>query len=356
MFDKTYSASPFLVPVWNSSCVVLCKIYAKMRKKILVTGGAGFIGSHLCERLLADGNEVIVLDNFFTGSRQKVEHLLHNSSFTLLRHDITFPYFEKVDCIYNLACPSAPGSYMRDPVMTLKTSLIGTINILELAKRMQARVVQASSAEVYGKMCRFPVSEEYRGSVDTVGEGSSYAEGKRAAETICMAYRNQYGVDVRIARLFHIYGPGMPLNDGRLLSGFIRSAFDNEPLVIRGNAAQMRSFLYIDDAIDALIRLMDCNGEIAKPVNIGSVESIRIDALAEDVVHLTNSQSKIICLNLRSDSAPFVVPEIGYAQKQLGWEPTVSIEEGLIRTIKEFDRVRKANQKSFAGLSWVEIM
>lgn len=327
-----------------------------MRKKILVTGGAGFIGSHLCERLLAEGNEVIVLDNFCTSTRQNVDHLLHNPLFTLLRHDITFPYFEEVDCIYNLACPSAPGSYLRDPVMTLKTSLIGTINILELAKRMQARVIQASSAEVYGKMCRYPVSEEYQGSVDTVSEGSSYAEGKRAAETICTAYRNQYGVDVRIARLFHIYGPGMPLNDGRLLSGFIRSAFDNEPLVIRGNAAQLRSFLYIDDAIDALIRLMDSGGDVAKPVNIGSVESIRVDALAEDVVHLTGSQSKIVCLNLRSDSVPYVVPDISYARNRLGWEPTVSIDEGLVRTIKEFDRVRKANQKSFAGLSWVEIM
>ena len=327
-----------------------------MKKKILVTGGAGFIGSHLCERLLADGHEVVAVDNFVTGNRQNVEHLLHNPQFHLIRHDITFPYFEEVDCIYNLACPSAPVYYMHDPVMALKTSLVGSINVLEVAKRMRARIVHASSSKVYGLIQSGPVPEEFRGNVNPVGEHSAYEEGKRAAESLFTAYHNQYGVDTRIARLFNVYGPRMALNDGKVISGFIRNALYGENITIRGNGTQTRCFLYIDDAVEALVRMMGTDGNLSKPINIGGIDPMRIDALAEDVVNLTGSSSKTVRLNLTADSVQHAIPDIRYARQRLGWEPLVPIEEGLVRTLKYFKNAMKSEKKPFPFMSWVEMM
>ena len=327
-----------------------------MRKRILVTGGAGFIGSHLCERLLADGNEVIALDNYYSGDKRNVEHLMANPLFRLVRHDVTFPYFEEVDQIYNLACPSAPADYMHDPVMTLKTSLIGAVNMLEVARRMGARIVQASSGKVYGKAQVPSIPEQYRGNVSPVGERSAYEEGKRAAESIFTAYHHQYGVDIRIPRLFNVYGPRMPLGNGRVISAFIKSALSGESISIRGNGMQTRCFLYIDDAVEALVRMMNSTGKLSEPVNIGGVDPVRIDALAEDVVHLTGSPSRIVLLNLPTDSSQNTVPDIELARRKLDWEPRIPIEEGLTRTLRYFEERMRMENRAYPFMSWVEIM
>ena len=327
-----------------------------MKKRILVTGGAGFIGSHLCERLLADGNEVIALDNYFTGDKRNVEHLLGNPLFRMVRHDVTFPYFEEVDQIYNLACPSSPIYYMHDPVMTLKTSLIGAVNMLEVAKRMRARIVQASSSKVYGRVQVPLISEQYRGNVNPTGERSAYEEGKRAAESIFAAYRNQYGVDTRIVRLFNVYGPRIAFDGGKVIPGFIRSALSGENISIRGNGMQTRCFLYIDDAVEALVRAMNADGDMSRPVNIGSATPVRIDALAEDIINLTGSPSKVTLLNLPSESSQSSIPDIAYARRRLGWEPLVPIEEGLTRTVRYFEKRVRAESRTYPFLSWVEMM
>ena len=370
----------------NSSCVEGAYQYASdMRKRILVTGGAGFIGSHLCERLLADGNEVIALDNYYSGDKRNVEHLMANPLFRLVRHDVTFPYFEEVDQIYNLACPSAPADYMHDPVMTLKTSLIGAVNMLEVARRMGARILQASSGKVYGKAQVPSIPEQYRGNVyrprtdddirfhDTVrgrytfprycsgivspvGERSAYEEGKRAAESIFTAYHHQYGVDIRIPRLFNVYGPRMPFGNGRVISAFIKSALSGESISIRGNGMQTRCFLYIDDAVEALVRMMNSTGKLSEPVNIGGVDPVRIDALAEDVVHLTGSPSRIMLLNLPTDSSQNTVPDIELARRKLDWEPRIPIEEGLTRTLRYFEERMRMENRAYPFMSWVEIM
>ncbi|MDD3108883.1 MAG: NAD-dependent epimerase/dehydratase family protein, partial [Alistipes sp.] len=321
-----------------------------------VTGGAGFIGSHLCERLLSDGNEVVAIDNYFTGTRQNIEHLFHNPLFHLVRHDITFPYFEEIDQIYNLACPSAPIYYLHDPVMTLKSSLLGTVNVMELAKRMQARVVHASSAHVYGESPNYPIPESFAGEVNPVGEHSAYEEGKRGAEAICMAYHRQYGIDTRIARLFNIYGPRMALHDGKAISGFIRNALSGENITIRNTGSQTRCFLYIDDAIEALVRMMEREGDLSRPINIGGVDPIQIDALAEDIVNLTGSKSRILHLNLVSTSRQHATPDISYAQRQIAWKPIVPIEEGLIRTIKFFKQSLQQDKRLYPCMSWTELM
>ena len=327
-----------------------------MRKRVLVTGGAGFIGSHLCERLLADGHRVTAVDNYFTGNSHNIEHLTHNPAFRMVRHDISFPYFEEVDCIYNLACPSAPVYYMHDPVTTLKASLLGTTNIMELAKRMAARVVHVSSGKVYGTVRQNPVPEEYEGRVNPVGEESPYNEGKRAAETICTAYHNQFGTEIRIARLFDVYGPRMQLCDGKAMSGFICNALNNEPLTLLSDQTPSHCFLYIDDAIEALVRLMDTDGELTRPINIGSNHKTDIGALAEDIVNLCGSQSKVTRVNLQNEPSLHAIPDISYARQRLGWEPLVPIGEGLLRTIKYFNEQQHTERKVFAGLSWVEVM
>ncbi len=327
-----------------------------MKKRILVTGGAGFIGSHLCERLLAGGNEVIALDNYFTGDKRNVEHLFQNPMFRMVRHDITFPYFEEVDQIYNLACPSSPLYYMHDPVMTLKTSLIGAVNVLEVAKRMQARIVQASSSKVYGRVEVPLISEQYRGNVNPIGERSAYQEGKRAAESIFAAYRNQYGVDTRIVRLFNVYGPRMSLEGGKVIPSFIRNALSGENISIRGNGMQTRCFLYIDDAVEALVRTMNADGDMSRPVNVGSADPIRIDALAEDIINLTGSPSKVTLLDLPTESSPRSVPDIAYARKRLGWEPLVPIEEGLTRTVAYFEKKMRSESRIYPFFSWAEMM
>lgn len=327
-----------------------------MKKKIMVTGGAGFIGSHLCERLLAEGHEVIAVDSYFTGDRQNVEHLFHNPLFRLVRHDITFPYFEEVDCIYNLACPAAPIFYTHDPVMTLKSSLIGSFNVLEVAKRTRARIVHASSAEVYGQIQSNPVAEGYSGNVNPIGEHSAYVEGKRAAESIFTAYHHQYGVDTRIARLFNIYGPRMLLNDGKVLSDFLRNALSGENITIRGDGTQTGCFLYIDDAIEALVRLMERDENLWQPINIGSTETIRIDTLAEDIMHLTDSTSKTVHIHMGTGYMQSIVPDIRLARQQLQWEPLVPLEEGLIRTIKYLRETLRPDKKILPCLSWAELM
>lgn len=322
----------------------------------MVTGAAGFIGSHLCERLLSEGNEVVGVDNFFTGDKRFVEHLAHNPLFRLVRHDITFPYFEEVDRIYNLACPSAPMYYMSDPVTTLKTSLLGAVNMLELARRTGARIVQASSGKVYGRVRMTPIPEQFAGCVDPVGEHSAYEEGKRAAETLFRAYRNQYGVDARIARLFHVYGPRMALDSSGAVSGFIRSALRGENITIRSNGTQTRAFLYVDDAVDGLVRLMEAEGDIPGPVNIGGADPVRIDALAEDIVHLIGGPSKIVVLNLHGDTSQNATPDIGYARRTLGWEPKVPIGEGLTLTVRYFQEKLRNENRTYPMLSWIEMM
>ena len=289
-------------------------------------------------------------------SPESVEHLTANPLFRLVRHDVTFPYFEEVDQIYNLACPSAPADYMHDPVMTLKTSLIGAVNMLEVARRMGARILQASSGKVYGKAQVPSIPEQYRGNVSPVGERSAYEEGKRAAESIFTAYHHQYGVDIRIPRLFNVYGPRMPLGNGRVISAFIKSALSGESISIRGNGMQTRCFLYIDDAVEALVRMMNSTGKLSEPVNIGGVDPVRIDALAEDVVHLTGSPSRIVLLNLPTDSSQNTVPDIELARRKLDWEPRIPIEEGLTRTLRYFEERMRMENRAYPFMSWVEIM
>lgn len=310
-----------------------------MKKKILITGGAGFLGSHLCERLLNEGNEVICLDNFFTGNKENIAHLIGNPYFELVRHDVTMPFFIEVDQIYNLACPASPIHYQYNPIKTIKTSVMGAINMLGLAKRIKATVLQASTSEVYGDPSIHPQVEEYWGNVNPIGERSCYDEGKRCAESLFVNYHKQNNVDIKIIRIFNTYGPRMHPNDGRVVSNFIVQALKNEDITIYGDGMQTRSFCYVDDLLDGMIRLMNSPKEITGPINIGNPEEFTMLQLAEAIIRLTNSTSKIIFMSLPSDDPMQRKPDITKAQNLLGWNPSVQLEIGLQRTINYFKEI-----------------
>ena len=306
--------------------------------KILITGGAGFVGSHLCEKLLDMGNEVICVDNFFTGSKQNIAHLLDNQLFELIRHDITFPLYLEVDQIYNLACPASPIHYQFDPVQTIKTSVHGSINMLGLAKRTRARVLQASTSEVYGNPTVHPQPESYVGSVNPIGPRSCYDEGKRAAETLFFDYHRQHNVDIRIARIFNTYGPRMALDDGRVVSNFILQAIKNDPITIYGDGSQTRSFCYVDDLVEGLIKLMNTDN-ITGPVNLGNTAEISIKTFAEEIINLVESSSEIEYKDLPQDDPLQRQPDISMAKNKLNWEPICSREKGLKQTYKYFKNI-----------------
>lgn len=303
--------------------------------RVLVTGGAGFLGSHLCERLLACGHEVLCVDNFFTGRKRNVAHLLGNPRFELLRHDMTRPLFVEVDRIYNLACPASPVHYQYNPVKTIKTSVLGAIHVLGLAKRVKARVLQASTSEVYGDPAVHPQREDYWGHVNPIGIRSCYDEGKRAAECLFMDYHRQNGVDVRIVRIFNTYGPRMLQNDGRVVSNFIVQALKGEPLTVYGDGSQTRSFCFVDDLLEGVVRMMD--GTFVGPVNLGNPAEFTILELAQQVRDMTGSRSEIRFLPLPSDDPRQRRPDIGIAKDRLGWEPTTPLATGLRKTVDYFD-------------------
>ena len=308
-------------------------------KQILVTGGAGFIGSHLCERLLKDGNNVICMDNYFTGLKQNIVHLLDNPYFELVRHDVTFPYYVEVDEIYNLACPASPIHYQHDPIQTAKTSVMGAINMLGLAMRLNAKILQASTSEVYGDPIVHPQPETYWGNVNPVGYRSCYDEGKRCAETLFMDYHRQNEVRVKIIRIFNTYGPRMLPNDGRVVSNFILQALNNEDITIYGDGKQTRSFQYIDDLIEGMIRMMDTEDEFTGPVNLGNPNEFPVLGLAEKIISMTGSSSKIVFKALPDDDPKQRQPDITLAKRKLDWEPTIELEDGLKRMIEYFKKV-----------------
>ncbi len=306
-------------------------------KRILVTGGAGFLGSHLCERLLNEGNEVICLDNFFTGSKSNVVHLLSNPYFELVRHDVTVPYYAEVDEIYNLACPASPIHYQYNPIKTVKTSVMGAINMLGLAKRIHAKVLQASTSEVYGDPLVHPQIETYWGNVNPIGQRSCYDEGKRCAETLFVNYHEQNRVKIKIARIFNTYGPRMSPNDGRVVSNFITQALNNQNITIFGDGKQTRSFQYVDDLIEAFIRLMNTPDDFTGPVNLGNPDEFTMLELAEKVIKLTGSKSELVYMPLPKDDPTQRQPNISIAKKHLnGWEPQIKLDTGLVKTIEYF--------------------
>lgn len=307
-----------------------------IRKKVLVTGGSGFVGSHLCERLLSDGNEVVCLDNYFTGQKENVVHLLKNPYFELIRHDVTMPFFIEVDEIYNLACPASPIHYQYNAIKTIKTSVMGAINMLGLAKRIKAKILQASTSEVYGDPQIHPQVESYWGNVNPIGERSCYDEGKRAAETLFVNYNKQNNVKIKIARIFNTYGPRMHPNDGRVVSNFIMQALQNKDITIYGDGLQTRSFQYVDDLIEGLIRVMATRDDFTGPVNIGNPNEFTILELAERVIQLTGSKSKIVKMPLPSDDPSQRQPDITLAKQELDWEPKIQLDEGLLKTIDYF--------------------
>jgi UDP-glucuronate decarboxylase len=307
-----------------------------IQKKILVTGGAGFLGSHLCKRLLKEGHDVLCADNFFTGTKYNVLHLLNHPYFEVMRHDITFPLYVEVDEIFNLACPASPIHYQFDPVQTTKTSVHGAINMLGLAKRVKAKIFQASTSEVYGDPQIHPQPETYWGHVNCIGRRSCYDEGKRCAETLFFDYHRQHGVKIKIARIFNTYGPNMHPNDGRVVSNFIVQALKGDPITIYGDGSQSRSFCYVDDLIEAIIRLMDSPDEFTGPVNLGNPGEFTILELAEQVIRLTGCRSKIVFKPLPIDDPRQRQPDIRLAKENLGWEPRIPLEEGLIHTIAYF--------------------
>ena len=308
-------------------------------KRILVTGGAGFIGSHLCTRLIKDGHSVICLDNFFTGSRSNVWHLMNNQRFELVRHDVTVPYNAEVDEIYNLACPASPVHYQHDPVKTVKTSVMGAINMLALGRQVGAKVLQASTSEVYGDPIVHPQTEEYWGNVNTVGIRSCYDEGKRCAETLFMDYHRQKKLRIKIIRIFNTYGPLMSKNDGRVVSNFIIQALKDEDITLYGDGSQTRSFQYVDDLIEGMVRMMDTDDKFVGPINIGNPNEFTIKELAEKVIELTGSKSKFIYKPLPGDDPKQRQPNITLAKKKLNWQPSVQLEEGLIKTIDYFKSI-----------------
>ena len=305
-------------------------------KRILVSGGAGFIGSHLCTRLINEGHEVICLDNFFTGSKDNIMHLMDNHRFEVVRHDVTYPYSAEVDEIYNLACPASPIHYQHDPIQTAKTSVMGAINMLGLAMRLNAKMLQASTSEVYGDPIVHPQPESYWGNVNPVGSRSCYDEGKRCAETLCMDYHRQNDVRVKIIRIFNTYGPKMLPNDGRVVSNFVLQALNNEDITIYGDGKQTRSFQYIDDLIEGMVRMMETEDEFTGPVNLGNPHEFSVLELAERIIELTGSSSKIVFQALPEDDPRQRQPDITLAKEKLGWEPTIELEDGLKRMIEYF--------------------
>jgi len=307
-----------------------------LKKRILVSGGAGFIGSHLCERLLKDGNEVICMDNFFTGVKSNIVHLLQNPYFELVRHDVTEPFLAEIDEIYNLACPASPVHYQYNPIKTIKTSVMGAINMLGLAKRVNARILQASTSEVYGDPKQHPQNEFYWGNVNPIGVRSCYDEGKRCAETLFMDYHRQHHVAIKIVRIFNTYGPRMHPQDGRVVSNFIMQALQNKDITIYGEGNQTRSFQYVDDLVEGMIRMMATEKSFIGPLNIGNPNEFTILQLAEQVILQTGSQSKIKFLPLPQDDPQQRKPDIELAKKSLDWSPTVQLEEGLSKTIAYF--------------------
>jgi UDP-glucuronate decarboxylase len=310
-----------------------------MKKRILITGGAGFLGSHLCERLLNGGNEVICADNFFTGDKANIAHLLDHPYFELLRHDVTFPLYVEVDEIYNLACPASPVHYQFDPVQTTKTSVMGAINMLGLAKRTKAKILQASTSEVYGDPEVHPQPESYRGSVNTIGIRACYDEGKRCAETLFFDYYRQNQVNIKVMRIFNTYGPKMNPNDGRVVSNFIVQALKGQDITMYGDGQQSRSFCYVDDLIDGMIRLMNSRDGFTGPVNIGNPIEFTMLELAEKIIQLTGSSSKIVFAPLPQDDPLQRQPDIDLAKKELDWQPHIQLEEGLKKTIAYFKDV-----------------
>jgi UDP-glucuronate decarboxylase len=307
-----------------------------VRRRVLVTGGAGFIGSHLCERLLADGHDVLCVDNFFTGTRDNVAHLLGNPHFELMRHDVTFPLYVEVDEIYNLACPAAPIHYQHDPVQTTKTSVHGAINMLGLAKRVKAKILQASTSEVYGDPKVHPQTEAYWGNVNPIGMRACYDEGKRCAETLFFDYHRQHRLRIKVARIFNTYGPRMHPNDGRVVSNFVVQALAGKPLTVYGKGAQTRSFCYVSDMVDALVRLMETRDEFTGPVNLGNPDEFTILELARKVIALTKSRSKIVFRPLPSDDPMQRKPDIALAKKRLSWKPSTRLDSGLRDTVAYF--------------------
>ncbi|MBI1986652.1 MAG: SDR family oxidoreductase [Rhodospirillales bacterium] len=306
------------------------------RKKVLVTGGAGFLGSHLCERLVADGHDVLCVDNFFTGSRDNILGLLDHPHFELMRHDVTFPLYVEVDEIYNLACPASPVHYQHDPVQTTKTSVHGAINMLGLAKRTKAKILQASTSEVYGDPEVHPQTEDYRGNVNAIGPRGCYDEGKRCAETLFFDYHRQHGTNIRVARIFNTYGPRMHPDDGRVVSNFIVQALKGKPITLYGNGSQTRSFCYVSDMVNGLVRLMAAPSTFTGPVNLGNPRESSIKELAEIIVKLTKSKSKLVKNPLPADDPMQRCPDIRLAGKKLKWRPTVKLEDGLKKTIAYF--------------------
>ena len=306
------------------------------RKRILVTGGAGFLGSHLIDRLLADGHEVLCADNLFTGTKRNIDHLHNHSRFEFLRHDITFPLFVEVDEIYNLACPASPIHYQHDPVQTTKTSVHGAINMLGLAKRLKCRIFQASTSEVYGDPSVHPQTESYWGNVNPIGPRSCYDEGKRCAETLFFDYHRQHGLEVKVARIFNTYGPRMHPRDGRVVSNFIVQALKGEPITLYGDGSQTRSFCYVDDLIEGFVRLMDSPADFTGPVNLGNPGEFTIRALAEKVLAMTGSRSKLEFRALPADDPKQRQPDITLARSRLGWSPVVALDKGLPATIEYF--------------------
>jgi UDP-glucuronate decarboxylase len=314
-----------------------------VRKRILVTGGAGFLGSHLCEQLLERGHDVLCVDNYFTGAKDNIVHLLDNPYFEVLRHDVTFPLYVEVKEIYNLACPASPVHYQFDPVQTTKTSVHGAINMLGLAKRVKAKILQASTSEVYGDPDVHPQTEQYHGNVNTIGPRACYDEGKRCAETLFFDYHRQHKLNIRVARIFNTYGPRMLPNDGRVVSNFIVQALRGNPITIFGDGSQTRSFCYVDDLIRGLIALMDAPDPVTGPINLGNPGEFTIKQLAEMVVGMTGSRSKITYHPLPQDDPTQRCPDIGSAKKHLDWSPTIPLKQGLEKTISYFDELLRKN-------------
>lgn len=306
------------------------------KKRILVTGGAGFLGSHLCERLIAEGQDVLCVDNFYTGSKENIAHLLTHPHFELMRHDVTFPLYVEVDEIFNLACPASPIHYQRDPVQTTKTSVHGAINLLGLAKRVGARIFQASTSEVYGDPRLHPQRESYWGHVNPIGTRACYDEGKRCAETLFMDYHRQHGVEIKIARIFNTYGPRMHRADGRVVSNFIMQALAGLPITLYGTGAQTRAFCYVDDMVDAFVRMMNSDANITGPINLGNPEEISIARIAQHIVELTGSPSKLIFKPLPADDPTQRCPDTSAAKAALGWQPVTTLDSGLAKTIAYF--------------------
>jgi len=311
------------------------------KKRILVTGGAGFLGSHLCDRLIEEGHDVICLDNFFTGTKQNIVHLMDNPNFELIRHDLAFPVFLEVDEIYNLACPASPIHYQHNPVKTVKTNVLGSIHMLGLAKRVHAKILQASTSEIYGDPIVHPQKESYWGNVNTIGIRSCYDEGKRCAETLFFDYHRQNKVNIRVVRIFNTYGPRMHPNDGRVVSNFIVQALENRDITVYGDGSQTRSFCYVDDLIEGMIRMMNGPDEFVGPVNLGNPTEFTILELAEKIIQLTGSQSRIVFRPLPQDDPLQRQPDISLAKEKLKWEPGMALETGLLSTVAFFKTILK---------------